>query len=188
MIYEALTCVCEEINEYFKNKLKVNDDKVILSGIVDQHGSIAIQGENKIILTLINVEKETIVNGNGSSAGMSFTAGSNQPVNINLYVLFSAYFSSNNYPESLRFLSFIIGYFQFRTVFNRANTPQLDARIDKLIFEMAKFSHHELSNLWSAIGAKYLPSVIYKVRMLSIDESVMKEYRPTITGIDSGDN
>jgi len=31
-----------------------------------------------------------------------------------------------------------------------------------------------LSNLWSALGCKYMPSVVYKVRMLSIDSQEIK--------------
>ena len=57
MIYEALSCLTDEINEYFRNKLRINEDKAVLSGIVNQDGTIAIQGENKIVITLVNIEK-----------------------------------------------------------------------------------------------------------------------------------
>jgi hypothetical protein len=184
MIYESLSCLTDEINQYFKNKLKTAEDAVVLSGIVSQDGTVAIQGENKIIVTLVNIEKEIL----GSTNGARITGGSvtNQSaaLNINLYVLFSAYFKPGNYTEALRFLSFVIAYFQYKNVFTRANTPQLDAGIDKLIFEMASISPEQLNNIWASLGAKYMPSVVYKMRMLTFDESIIKEYRPAISNID----
>src|SRR5690606_3720735 len=105
MIYEALSCLADEINEHFRLRLKVSEDKVVLSAIVNQDGTIAVQGENKILLTLINIEKETVGKNNSLSVGSPV----NSPVlTVNLYIIFSAYFSSGNYPESLRFISFII--------------------------------------------------------------------------------
>jgi len=180
MIYESLSCLTEEMNEYFKNKLKISEEKVVLSGLVNQDGSIAIQGENKVIVTLVNIEKETAQTGVGKS--LSSSSGNMSPVlKLNLYVMFSAYFSGENYHEALRFLSFVIAYFQHKNVFNHSNTPSLDSKIEKLTFEINDVNPDMLSNFWSTLGAKYMPSVIYKMRMLSIDESIIREYRPVIS-------
>lgn len=185
MIFETLTCLTEEINEYFRNKLRINEDKVVLSGIINQDGTIAIQGENKIIVTIVNIEKEVTGQNNSAQAGGSAMINRTPPLYINLYVLFSAYFSSSNYPEALRFLSFVIAYFQYKNVFTKANTPRLDDRIEKLICELATISPEQVNNIWSSLGAKYMPSAIYKVRMLSFDESVIREYRPPVSGFNS---
>lgn len=171
------------MNEYFKSKLKVNDDRVILSAIVDQEGHVAVQSENKILVTLINIEKETIGKSNGGPSGVRTLSNNTSPANINLYVLFSAYFSPTNYAEALRFLSFIIAYFQNKNAITRENTPKLDARIEKLIFEMENVGAEKMNNIWSTMGAKYMPSVLYKVRMLTFDASFMREYRPIVSGI-----
>jgi len=183
MIYEALSCLTDEINEYFRNKLRISEDKVVLSGLISQDGTVAIQGENKVAITLVNVEKEN----SGGASGSSFVSKSGA-THVNLYVLFSAYFSSGNYPEALRFLSFIIAYFQYKNVFTPSNTPRLDKGIDKLVFEMASITPEQLNNVWGSLGAKYMPSVIYKMRMLTFDESIIKEYRPAVSGIDSDSN
>lgn len=178
MIHDALTFIVSEINEHFRNKLRINEDKVVLSGLVKQDGGVAYHGENKVLLTLINIEKENTKN----ASPLPATNGS---LNINLYILFSAYFSAGNYEESLRFISYIIGFFQYKNVFNRANTPALSDDIDRLTFEMTSIGTEQLNNIWACLGAKYMPSVIYKTRMLSFDESVVKEYRPSISGIES---
>jgi hypothetical protein len=181
MIYEALNCLVDEMNEHFRSRLKLNEQKVILSSLISQDGTVAIQGENKIVVTLVNIEKESAMSISQKGA-MSFS-NSAQSVNINLYVLFSTYFSQGNYAESLRFLSFVIGYFVNKPVFNHSNTPALDNKIDKLTFEIVDMNPDTVSNLWSSLGAKYMPSVVYKVRMITFDETFAREFRPSISGI-----
>ena len=188
MIYEALSCLTEEINQYFRIRLKVSEDKVVLSAIVNQDGTIAIQGENKILVTLVNIEKESIGKSNSGIPGSSMLINKSSALTINLYVLFSAYFSNGNYPEALRFISFIIAYFQQNSVFTRLNTPRLDVDIEKLVFEMASISPEQLNNIWGSLGAKYMPSVVYKVRMLTFDNNIVREYRPLITGVENDNN
>ncbi|HET6253606.1 MAG TPA: DUF4255 domain-containing protein [Puia sp.] len=177
MIQEALSCLTDEMNLFFRSKLKINEDKAVLSGILSADGSVAIREENKIIITLVNVEKETMIN------GLNTVPNTAAPLNINLYILFSAYFSAGNYSEALRFLSFVMGYLQQKNVFNRSNTPQLDSHIMKLVFEMENLSTERMNNLWASLGAKYMPSVLYKARMLTIDGSIVREYRPPVSGV-----
>jgi len=181
MIQEALSCLTDEVNAYFKSKLKINEDKVILSGIVNPDGSMAIREENKIIVTLVNIEKE-VAGQNNAVPHVSL------PLNINLYVLFSAYFAATNYHEALRFLSFIMGYLQQKNVFNRSNTPQLDNGIVKLIFELENLTTEKMNNIWATLGAKYMPSVMYKMRMLTIDGSIVREFRPVVTSMQNQNN
>lgn len=183
MIFEALNCVTEEMNNYFNARLKLSEDKVSLSAIVNQDGTLAINGENKLVITLINIENDTTAK--SVELGVSKGAGYNRaPQVINLYMLVSAYFNSSNYAEALRFISFAIAFFQDKSVFTHQNTPGLDSQIDKLMFEIENASFDKMSNLWSSLGAKYMPSIIYKVRMLTFNSSIIKEYRPVITGIE----
>lgn len=183
MIFEALTCIIDDINEHFRNKLKINEDKIILSGIVNQDGSLAVQGENKLLVTLVNVENDTSGASSGNNPSSKAIANISSGININLHILFSAYFTSNNYPESLRFLSFIIAYFQNKNVFTRSNTPKMDNRIEKLIFKLENLEIERQNNVWTMLGAKYIPSVMYKMRMLTFDDSIVREYRPAISNM-----
>jgi len=176
MIQEALSCLVDEINGYFRSRLKINEDKVVLSGIMNADGTTAIRGENKVLVTLVNMEKDPV----SHSGAVPHTSS---PLNINIYILFSACFAAANYPEALRFLSFIMGYLQQKNVFNKANTPQLDGGIEKLIFEMESLTLDRMNNVWSMLGAKYMPSVMYRMRMLTIDGSIVREFRPGISGV-----
>lgn len=181
MIYEALTCLVDEMNEYFRNRLKLNEQRVILSSLINQDGTVAIQGENKIVVTLINVEKESAMS--ISQRGAASLPNAASSINLNLFVLFSTHFNQGNYAESLRFLSFVIGYFTNKPFLNQSNTPLLDSRIDKLTFEIVNMNPDATSNLWSSLGAKYMPSIVYKIRMITFDEAFVREFRPTISNI-----
>ena len=98
--------------------------------------------------------------------------------------MYSAYFSSENVDEAFKFLTALIAFFQRKTVFTPQNTPMLSPQIDKITFEMINLDLNEMSNLWAAIGAKYIPSVIYKVRKISITEEAIIADVPIISGID----
>jgi hypothetical protein len=186
MIYESLSSVAKEMNEYLRVRLKVNEDKVIISGIVNQDGTVAIQGENKVVLTLLNVEKESYGKNISIPAGVSKVSSAPvSVVNINLLIMFSAYFSNNNYGEALRFISFVITFFQQKNVFTNQNTPALDRGIDKLIFEIENMSAERLNNVWATIGGKYMPCVIYKMRMITFAGDAINELRPVIAELNS---
>lgn len=60
MIYKSLTCIAEELNDFFKLKLSIAEKKIVLSGLLNADGSIAISEENKIVITIVNLEKETL--------------------------------------------------------------------------------------------------------------------------------
>jgi hypothetical protein len=184
MIYEALACLSEELNDFFKLKLNITEEKVVLSGLMNPDGSVAILGENKIVITLVNLEKETLQKLPSKAITNSF-GSQNAPLQINIYVLFSAHFSSTNYGESLRFISFIMAYFQEKNVFTKSNTPNMDPKLEKLSIEIVDMSMDALSNLWSLLGAKYMPSVLYKIRMLHFDESAVREFRPGVSKVDN---
>ncbi|BAV05977.1 Protein of unknown function [Filimonas lacunae] len=176
MIYESLTCIADELNEYFRVRLKIPEDKVVLSSLVNQDGTVAIPSENKIALTLVNIEKEPAAN----KGVLTRDAPS---VSVNLQVMFAVYFSSNNYSEGLKFLSLIISFMQQKPVFTRANSPALHDSIEKISVEIETCGLDRLNNLWATLGAKYMPSVMYRVRMLTYDAEVSREYRPVIQGI-----
>ncbi|MDR3705687.1 MAG: DUF4255 domain-containing protein [Paludibacteraceae bacterium] len=176
MIYSALNIIVSKINDYLKLRFSSNSNYLELCNLLDQDGSLAIVDSNKIIATLINIERETafginhqiLPNNNGKHAL------TNPPVYINLYILFTSVYTGKNYSEGLKFISSIIEYLQANLVFDHANTPQLGPKIEKLTFEIVNLDIQNLSQLWGAIGGKYMPSILYKIRMLSFDQGQIK--------------
>ncbi|MFA0964159.1 DUF4255 domain-containing protein [Roseivirga sp. BDSF3-8] len=176
MIHSALSSTADRLNEYLRNRFAQSEDKVIMSSLVNQDGSVAVTENDRIILTMVNLQQETVTQ-------RSIAAdGPNRPVNLNIFLLFSAYFSEGNYVEALKFLSAIIGFFQAHKVLNHQNTPDLDQDIDKLVFEIVNQDLQNQSHLWGMMGGKYLPSILYKVRMVTIQEGMFGGEIPNITG------
>jgi len=176
MIHQVLPIIVDELNDYFQSRFDTSEDKVILGNIVNQDGTVAIDGEDKVIVSLINVERD----GSNQMAGIG-GRGTNPPVHINLYVLFAAYF--NNYLESLKFISGAIGFFQGKNNFNPHNTPLLPPYINQVRLEIVNIDFRELSNLWASLGAKYIPSVIYRLRTLDMEENNISDDFPPIAGL-----
>ena len=81
MIYEVLQTLTDNLNIYFRTKLKIQEDKAELSAIVNQDGSIALQSENKVLVTLLNIEREPF-SASGQIVGR-------QKLSLNLLVIFS---------------------------------------------------------------------------------------------------
>jgi len=115
------------------------------------------------------------------------------PVELNLFVLFAAH--NSNYETSLRDLSDVIGFFQSNTVFDEQNYPALNATVDKpdnkpwqlierLSFRMHSLTFEQQNNLWAMLGAKYMPSVIYKMNLLTFFETKSKAKEPVISELD----
>lgn len=158
------------MNQFLKNRYSLNEDPVILSNLTGLDGSVAVDGENKIILTIINIEQEnTFQKMNYTAVNMQNSLKYMQPVYINLMVLMSVYFQSTNYVESLKMLSASVSFFQQKPLFNAQNTPGFDGNLEKITIEIVNLNISELGNLWGQLGGKYLPSILYKIRMIKFD-------------------
>ncbi len=187
MIAEALTFISDFLNHEIKMSFGIDEDRVMVSSLINPDGSVTENIENKIIISVINLEHETTVKTMGNyvhEAGNSFGKKS-PPVYLNLYLLISANYDSKNYIEALKMLSAVIGVFQANTYFTKQTNPQMPSPLEKLTFEIFNIPISELSHIWSGIGAKYVPSIIYKVRMITVDDSLISK---EITGVSGMQN
>jgi hypothetical protein len=180
MIDTALAQVAGQLNQALKRQFMVAEDLVVLSNLHEQDGTVATPVASKLAVFLVNVEQESVPGGAAGGPGLGRIAVKAAPVHLNLLVMFAANFSGSNYPEALKFLSSTVAFFQGRPVFNHQNTPDLDARIDKLTLEIENLSLSDLSNLWGVLSGKYLPSVLYRMRMLSIDAGQLSVLQPRV--------
>lgn len=180
MINSAILHITNYLNQYLKRTFDLNEDIVALSNIVEQDGSVATNVTNKLVVFLVNIEKD-------STPGKLLKMGKMPsdkavmgypPVHLNLYLMFAAHFGGNNYSEALKFLSHTVSFFQRNPVFDHQNTPDLDRRIDQLALDIENLDAKDLSSLWSILSGKYLPSILYKVRMLSFAADDIKAQIP----------
>jgi len=180
MIDAALGQIASQLNQALRRRFQIAEDLVVLSNILEQDGNIAAHIADKLVVSLVNIEKETVNMRPPQQSTGARALVMRPPICLNLSVLFAANFSSANYPEALKFISSSIGFFQARPVIDQQNTPDLDARIEKVTLEIQNLSIMELSNLWGILSGKYMPSILYKVRMLTIDSQEISGEVPTI--------
>jgi hypothetical protein len=169
MIYEVLQTLTDNLNVYFRTKLKIQEDKAELSAIVNQDGTIALQSENKVLVTLFNIERESFSASPGNVG--------RQKLSLNIFVIFSCHFSNSNYSEAIRFLDLIITYFEENYTLEVQNIYDGN---NKIKIEIETFNLEKVQNIWSTIGAKYLPSVIYKLRMIVVDSNNVSSFTPAV--------
>lgn len=174
IIHQALSFLKNQLNSYLKFQLgNEYADTAFISNPVGQDGSPAADTGDRILLTLTNVEEERI--GKVQLPTVKIINGQevrvHPEIKLNLYILFIA--NRNKYEESLKFISHVITFFQSKNVFTPQNSPDLDPQISRLIAELSTVSYEQLNNLWGAIGAKYMPSALYKIRMLTVQSDVI---------------
>lgn len=186
MIDKALDLLKTELQGYLSAlpELNVTSESVVwLTGVVKGDGSMAIP-ENTLGLTLVNIEEERITKSQqaferGPDGTVSYV---NPEIKLNLYMLIAANFK--NYTTGLEFLSGAIRFFQGKSVFTPDNTPLLNTGIEKLLVELYTVSFEQQNHLWGSLGAKYLPSVMYRVRLVIIQEGRKSGEKPPITKLD----
>lgn len=180
MIKSIFLTIADEMNEYFASRYSLNEDKIIVSSLASGVDNTTLLNEDNLLISLVNIEEDRV----------SYNAQSliNKPVNIYVYILFTAGFSEGNYEEALELLSGAITFFQTKKVFNAQNTPDLHPSIDKLSFDMINLNIQELSQLWGINGGKYYPSVLYRARIVRIEEEGIISRSINISGFGGGAN
>jgi hypothetical protein len=178
MIHVVLDSLVTALNEFIKNTLNLQEDVVILANAVDLSGNLNSQIDNKLCVFLQNIEEERIIR-NGSYQAY---AGMNPPKHFNLYLMFLANFPDPNYTESLRYISLVLEFFQGNQYFDRGNLPMLSSNVEKLSFEFVNFSLDELNSVWSLMGLKYMPSAVYKVKLLTFSNNLIREEVTSVMG------
>jgi hypothetical protein len=178
MIHVVVPSIVASLNEFIKNELNLQEDMVILTNPVDMKGNVNSQIDNKLCVFLQHLEEERLIK-NGS---YQTNGGMNPPMHFSLYLMFVANFPDPNYLEALRYLSLVLEYFQGTRLFDKSNTPQLSVNVEKVGMEYVNLDIKELSNVWSLLGLKYMPSVLYKLKLLSFSSFLVREEVSTIIG------
>lgn len=191
MIRYVFEYITKELNSYLKAKFYLNEDIVFSLNLPDIDQSSSSSTDNRLILSLVNIKHDT----SGGSPGNRFIDKDLASdvhyypcVNLDLFVLVSAFFNKKNYYESLAFLSEAIGFFQKKPVFNRQNSPGLNEHISRLAFEISDTDMNQLSNLWGINGGKYKPCILYKVKTITIDSMAVQSIAQNISSAESSAN
>ncbi len=197
MIDEALDFLTNEINAYLLLKnlpTTAAVPEIVLTNVAAEDGNWAIPPRT-LGLSLINIEEERVFK--DQQTAFRNASGNiehyNPEIKLNLYILVSANFAAGDagggpnttgvYKEGLKQLSYVVSFFQGKNVFTPDNSPSMTADLKKLVVELYSSSFEQQYNFWTVVGAKYLPSVLYKVRMLFYQEQRLLDQQLPITNL-----
>lgn len=183
MINKALQFTKNILDQFLRNRFALDEDKVILNYLIESSGSLPLANQNKIVLSLINIEKET--NKPFYGRNQKLENGNYAEVNptdlYNLFLLISSNF--DNYSETLSYLNAVILFLQANNTLNEKLSSAFPENLKKLEFEIEKISYHDMHSLWTAMGAKYQPSVIYKIRLIALQSNEVLGFTTGISQI-----
>jgi uncharacterized protein DUF4255 len=184
MIDTTLVFLRDQLNGYLAGRYSSREPLVVVASLSNLDGTVPSGIDNRVVLTLVNVEREGAA---GSTPHLRPEPGGfarlTPALHLNLYILVSASFPGN-YIESLKLLSAVVGYFQGKPFFtpNLAGFPR---GLEKLTMEIVNLDPQGLNNLWAGLGGKYLPSVLYKARMLTVQEGWAIDQIPAVISTDA---
>jgi len=174
MTHNAIQYMRNALNQYLIATFNLDETIVIANRIVDQQGVMPIENKNKVVLSLIHVEQEGAKLFKTISDRLSkenYLADSS-PEQYSIYMLVTSSF--DDYNETLKFLDTSMSFFKKNPVIDRNTVTNFPDTIDKLYVE---YQHGEdymqVQNVWTTMGARYQPSVIYKIRLLTAASNVV---------------
>lgn len=175
MINESCQFIADELNKYLVLKMGPTSDppRLVLGNVSRVFDGEAVSNNlsNKAILSVVNIEEDRVAKQQENFVRTDVSTRYKSPqLYLNVYILFSL--NRTTYSDSLLWLTYILQFFQYQNVFTPITHPALDPRIQKLIVDLCTLNFEQINHLWSTLGGKYLPSVLYKMRQLTIDEDI----------------
>lgn len=92
---------------------------------------------------------------------------------LNLYVVFS-FHRPDAYETALDNLGQVVSFLQRNPIFREDEIQLPDTlttpEFEKIVFELYSLSFEQMNHLWGVLGGKYIPSVMYKLRVFPVRE------------------
>ncbi|MEY2883219.1 MAG: hypothetical protein RL490_943 [Pseudomonadota bacterium] len=157
---------------------------VVLCNLADPGGALPAEAADKLVLSLVNVERDAMqMRTQRVSEHRDGFLVEQPPLHLNLLLMVAATHGGTRYAEALKLLSATIAFFQSRPVFDHQNSPALDPRVDRIALDLEPMGATESHNLWGILGGRYLPSALYRLRMIVIDPREISATPPRIEDV-----
>jgi hypothetical protein len=183
MLDLALEFIRDELNGFITARTGSAMETVVLSRFPSTTGNGYAFDTDKLGMTVISLEEERTVRTQlPTHAYVNGQHVVREPdVKINVHTLIGA--NHQQYDEALKFISLVIVFFQSHPVFTPTEYPALDPAIERLAVELQSPTYEQLNQIWGFVGTKQLPSVIYKIRMVVLQDTEPGQTRPPLTAI-----
>jgi hypothetical protein len=184
-IRATLEAVRKRLNEFMHAAEPRQEDWVVLSNLVDAEGKPVERAQNRLVMFLAGIQKESMVSTYTAAVPAGNTSFSivAPPLYVDLYVLLMANFQDAGYSEGLRVISLGISFFQQNPSFTPDTLPDLPEEVDRLTWDMTNLDAPGMHFLMGLAGTKYLPSVYYRVRLLPFQTGAVQRQEPAVEGM-----
>lgn len=158
MIRMVLINFAARLDEYLRRKFP-QPEGVAEVGFI---GNGSEERPCKLIISLVNIERETAggisggIHRNGSEYERNYP-----PLLLNLDLMLAAVYDERRYTESLSVLSETLTFMQ--------SHPCFDLNGQRYTLEIVTLSVQDINNIWTTLGGQYYPSVMCKLRRLTIN-------------------
>jgi hypothetical protein len=190
MLYDILRFLCDEVNKYLTLKMGVAPEPRLKLGNI----SLALEGNvltgpnslsDRAVLTLVNIEEDKVAKQQENYTRTDSAAVyKSPPLYVNLYILFSI--NKPDYEDCLKILGHIMQFFQHQNVFTPMTHPGLNGNVSRLIVDLFSLNFEQVNHLWSTLGGKYMPSAMYKIRQVTINEDLTESESGFIKEVEIG--
>lgn len=158
MFQRILTYYVSRLDEYLQRRYH-QPEGMAKVGVI---GNTVEEKPNKMIVTLLSIERET-----ASNMGASVEKRPNgfvrlsPPLLMNLNMMFAAVYDEKRYVESLSVLSDTLKYIQ--------STLSFEFERQTYTVEIVTLLPQDINNIWATLGGQYYPSVMCRLRRFVID-------------------
>lgn len=183
MINEVVTSIIGRLNDYLNLRAPSLKPEIAVAGnLVDQTGKLAASSD-RVVLTVVNIDENRVYRSLDRYRKLpdGGTERVRPPARLDLTLLFTS--THTDYPEALKFLAYTISFFQLYAVFTVDNPEGEKARVQ---LELLSTSFEQQNHLWGSLGAKYLPSVLYRAGILEVRDVQTEGEAPVVQQIDVG--
>jgi len=184
MISQALTIIRNALRQFIRLKLQLEqiEEKVVLTSMVDQSGESTIPN-NALGLALYRIVEDRVSETeHRPTLGASEFEQLRPPVILSLEFVIAANF--NDYSESLKYISAVIAFFQSQNYFDQSSNPLMSADMTPFSVSLYTQSVSEHNHTWGLFGGRYMPSVMYRLRSIDIQEQQIGRIDTLVENID----
>jgi len=181
VIQRSIVQVVSEVNAYLNLRAPgLTATRAAAGSLFDLNGQPNPVTRNVVAVQIVNVEENSVYRSmetyRARPDGMHERV--RPSVRFNVYVHFVA--NLDDYFEALKAISLVIAFFQNRFTFNISGNGDGPS---KVIFELYSMTFEQQNHLWASLGAKYMPSVMYKAAILDIRDTQVDAEVPPVEEI-----
>jgi len=159
---QALTFLITQLNQFLTQRFSTSEPVAVLSNLANSDGSVPAGIENRLVMALLNVER--VDNGvmpapvrGGAPMGPTTPA-------LKLRFIVAASFDAK-YGDGLRALNAALEFFESHPVFSLPDASGASPAANQLVVDMVSADLETLNTVWTTIGARALPSLIYQAAL-----------------------